>query len=126
MNVDSNMQTSVKSQTSLEKISSISSSINIMKRKTSSFSNIENEKKKEKKNNSKKKKEKKEMKKKVIRISKIKQSKRASKDTRSKNVSSKVFRLKDCLASFDMIFVNVVVYNLFSKQKNVNLFVIFF
>ena len=60
------------------------------------------------------------MKKKMIRISRIKQSKRISKNTRSKDASS-----KDCLASFDMIFVDVVVYNLFSKQKNVKFFVIF-
>ena len=68
----------------------------------------------------------KKMKKKVIRISKIKQSKRISKNARSKNVLSKVFRFKDCFASFDIIFVDVVVYNLFSKQKNVKFFVIFF
>ena len=49
------MQTSVKSQTNLEKINSISLSISIMKRKTSSLSNIENEEKEEMKNNSKKK-----------------------------------------------------------------------
>ena len=113
MNVDSNTQTSVKSQTNFEKINSISSSINIMKRKTSSSSSIENEKKEEMKNDSKEKKE-------VIRISKVKQSKRTSKD-----VSSKVFRSKDCFASFDMTFVDVVVYNLLSKQKNVKFFVIF-
>ena len=126
MNVDFNMQTSVKSQTNFEKINSISSSISIMKRKTSSSSNIENEKKEEMKNSSKKKKKKKkEMKKKMIRISRIKQSKRASKNVRSKNVSSKVFRSKDCFALFDITFVDVVVYNLLSKQKNVKLFVIF-
>ena len=97
-----------------------------MKRKTFSSSSIENEKKKEMKNDSKKKKEKeKEMKKKVIRISRIKQSKRASKNVRSKDVFSRVFRSKDCLASFDMIFVDVVVYNLLSKQKDVKFFVIF-
>ena len=50
----------------------------------------------------------------MIRISRIKQIKRIS----------KVFRSKDCLASSDMIFVDVVVYNLLSKQKNVKLFVI--
>ena len=112
MNVDFNMQTSVKSQINFEKINSINSSINIMKRKTFSLSSIENKEKKEMKNDSTKKK-------KMIRISKVK-SKRIS-----KNVSSRIFRSKNCLASFDMIFVNVVVYNLFSKQKNVKLFVIF-
>ena len=122
MNVDSNTltvrhQTSVKSQTSLEKTSSINSSINIMKRKTSSSSSIENEEK-EMKDSSKMKKE---IKKEMISISKIKESKRASKDA-----SSKVFRSKNCLASFDITFVDVVVYNLLSKQKNVKLFVIFF
>ena len=95
MNVDFNMQTSVKSQTNFEKINSISSSISIMKRKTFSSSSIENEEKEEMKNDSKKKKE---MKKKVIRISRIKQNKRTSKDARSKDVLSKVFRSKDCLA----------------------------
>ena len=59
------------------------------------------------------------MKKKIIWISKVKQSKRASKDA-----SSKVFRSKDCLASSNMTFVDVVVYNLLSKQKNVKFFVI--
>ena len=88
MNVDSNMQTSVKSQINFEKINSINSSINIMKRKTFSFSSIENEEKEKMKNDSKKKKE---MKKEMIRILRIK-SKRVSKNARSKNVSSKVFR----------------------------------
>ena len=98
--------------------SSINSSINFMKRKTSSSSNIENEEKEEKekmKSSSKVKKEmKKKIKKEMILISKVKKSKQASKNARSKN----------CLASFDMIFVNVVVYNLLFKQKNVKLFVI--
>ena len=125
MNVDFNTltvrhQTNVKNQTNFEKINSISSSISIMKRKTTSSSSIENEKKEEKekmKNSSKMKKEmKKEVKKKMISISKIKKSKRASRNARSKN----------CFASFDMIFVNVAVYNLLFKQKNVKLFVIFF
>ena len=54
MNVDSNTltvrhQTSVKSQISFEKTNSISSSINIMKRKTPSSSSIENEEKEMKK-----------------------------------------------------------------------------
>ena len=100
-----------------------------MRRKTSSLSSIENEKKEKMKNSSKKKKKKekkkeKEMKKEIIRISRIKQSKRASKNARSRDVSSKAFRSKACLASFDMIFVNVIVYNLLSRQKNVKLFVI--
>ena len=107
-------QTSVKSQTNFEKINFISSSISIMKQKTFSFSNIENEEKKEMKKKGKKKEKKK------IRISKIKQSKRVSKNTRSR-----IFRSKDCFASFDITFVDVVVYNLLSKQKNVKLFVIF-
>ena len=114
MNVDFNMQTSVKSQINFEKINSINSSISIMKRKTFSSSSIENEEEKEMKNSSKEKK-------KMIRISKVKQSKRASKD-----VFSKVFRSKDCLASFNMTLMSVVVYNLLSKQKDMKFFVIFF
>ena len=91
-----------------------------MKRKTLSSLNIENEEKEKMKNNSKMKKEtkkeiKKEMKKEIISISRIKKNKRASRNARS----------KDCFASSDMIFVNVVVYNLLSKQKNVKFFVIF-
>ena len=57
---------------------------------------------------------KKEMKKKMISISKVKKSKRTSKDAHSRN----------CLASSDMIFVDAAVYNLRFKQKNVKLFVI--
>ena len=106
-------QTSVKSQTSFEKISSINPSISIIKRSTFSSSSIENKEKEEIENNSNEKKE-------MIRISKVKQSKRTS-----KNARSKVFRSKDCLASFDITFVDVVVYNLLSKQKNVKFFVIF-
>ena len=120
MNVDSNTQTNVKSQTNFEKISFISLSISIRKRKTfsSSFSSIENEKKEKIKNSSKKKKK---MKKKMIRISKVKQNKRTS-----KNASSKVFRSKDCFASSDITFVDVVVYNLLSKQKKCETFRHFF
>ena len=67
------------------------------------------------KNRSKTKKEmKKKMKKEMISTSKVKKSKRTSKDARS----------KDCLASSDMIFVDAAVYNLLFKQKNVKLFVI--
>ena len=58
---------------------------------------------------------KKKMKKEMISTSKVKKSKRTSKDARS----------KDCFASFNMIFVNAAVYNLLFKQKNVKLFVIF-
>ena len=64
------------------------------------------------------------MKKEIISISKIKKNERTSKDARSRNASSKVFRSKNCLASLDITFVDVVVYNLLSKQKNVKLFVI--
>ena len=52
-------------------------------------------------------------KKKMIRISKVQQSKRASKNARSKN----------CFASSDITFVDVAIYNLLSKQKNVKIFV---
>ena len=58
---------------------------------------------------------KKEMKKEIISTSKVKKNKRTSRNARS----------KDCFASFDMIFVNAVVYNLLFKQKNVKFFVIF-
>ena len=117
MNVDFNMQTSVKSQINFEKINSISSSINIMKRKTSSSSSIKNEEKEKKEKNEKMKnssKMKKEMKKEMISISKVKKNKRVSKNARSKN----------CFASSDMIFVNAAVYNLLFKQKSVKFFVI--
>ena len=102
MNVDFNAQTSVKSQTNFEKISSISSSINIIKRKLLLLLSIDDDRKNEKemKNSSK-------VKKKIIRT---------SKDSRS----------KDCLASFNITFFDVVVYNLLSKQKNIKLFVVFF
>ena len=110
MNVDFNTltvrhQMSVKSQTSLEKISSISLSIDIMKRKTSSSLSIENEEKEEKEKMKNSSKVKKEMKKKMISISKVKKNKRASKNARS----------KDYFASSNIIFVNAAVYNLLSK-----------
>ena len=64
-NVDFNTQTNVKSQINFKKINFISSSINIMKRKTFSFSSIENEEKEEMKNDLREKKKKmKKMKKK--------------------------------------------------------------
>ena len=101
----------VKFKINFEKINSADLSIIILKRITSSFSSVKNEKKKMKIAL--------KIKKNVVRILKIKSIKKIKR-------TSKNFRLKEYLTSSNMTFVNFIAYNFFSKQKNVKLFIISF
>ena len=102
-------KTNVKFKTNFEKISSTNLSIIILKRTSSSFLNVEKKKKLENCF---------ENKKNVVRISIIKLIKKITR-------TQKNFRSRKYLTSSNIIFVNVVVYNFFLKQKNVKLFIIF-
>ena len=105
MKTSSFNEASVKIEISLETISSADQKRNIFKEKTSSASSVENENEK------------------VKAISKIERIINIKKKVK---LISRQFRSRNCLEVSDMIFVDVVVYNLLSKQKNVKLFVIFF
>ena len=106
-------ETSVKLETSFETINSADQKRNIFKRKTSSASSVKD--------------------KEIKAISKIeRKNKSVSKVKRIVNTKKKVklmsrhFRSRDRFEISDMTFVDVVIYDLFSKHKNVKLFVIFF
>ena len=101
--------------TNFETINSTNQKRNIFKRKTSFFSNVENEDEE------------------LKAISKIeRKNKFISKVQRKVNIKKKInliskhFRSRNRLEISNKIFVDVTVYDLFSQQKNVKLFVIFF
>ena len=111
-------QMSVEIKVKFEEISSVRLSITIFKRNSSLSSNVKNEietisliERKIARAF------------KIKRISKIKQT---TNNFRSKDFVKSFAWSKECFASFDMTFIENVVYNLLSKQKNVELFVIFF
>ena len=103
-------KTNVQIKFNFEKNNFAGSSIIILK-KITSFLSVKNEESKMKDVS--------KIEKNFVRISKIKSIKKIKEISRN-------FRSKKCLTSLNMIFVNVVVYNFLSKQKNVKLFVISF